>query len=190
MSPRTKKQFENIRKEKEKIILETALSLFAKNGYAPTSVSMIAKEAGISKGLMYNYFSSKEELLKMIILGGLKQFMNFLNIEDPQNIKKEELANFIDINLKALKDNPDFYKLYFSLAFQAEVFAMLESEIMELFEGLMTTFINYYTAKGDADPFVKTRFILAVFDGIGIHYIFDTATFPIDQTRKMIIDLL
>jgi len=51
MSPRTEKQFERIRSEKVKLITETALRLFAMHGYEATSVSMIAREAGISKGV-------------------------------------------------------------------------------------------------------------------------------------------
>jgi len=190
VSPRTKEQFEAIRTEKENLILEVALNLFAKNGYASTSVSMISKEAGISKGLMYNYFASKEDLLKRIIIGGLKQFTMFLNVKDVSNVQKDELIEFIDDNLQALKNDPDFYKLYFSLAFQAEVFAMLEAEMMKIFGDITTVFINYYQSKGETDPFTKTRFILAVFDGIGIHYIIDTETFPLDKIRDIMIGLL
>ncbi|MDV7394640.1 helix-turn-helix domain-containing protein, partial [Arthrospira platensis SPKY1] len=47
--------------------MEKALELFAEKGFASTSISQIAKEAGISKGLMYNYFESKEQLLHEII---------------------------------------------------------------------------------------------------------------------------
>jgi AcrR family transcriptional regulator len=190
VSPRTKEQFEAIRIEKEKLILEVALNLFARNGYASTSVSMISKEAGISKGLMYNYFASKEDLLKRIIIGGLQQFTMFLNVKDISHVKKEELIDFIDGNLEALKNDTDFYKLYFSLAFQAEVFAMLEVEMMKIFGDIMAIFINYYQSKGETDPFTKTRFILAVFDGVGIHYILDTETFPLGKIRDIIIGLL
>ncbi|MDR1542801.1 MAG: TetR/AcrR family transcriptional regulator, partial [Prevotellaceae bacterium] len=64
--PRTQVQYEKIRNEKRQLIKQTALSLFAENGYETTSISEIAKKAGISKGLMYNYFTSKEELLQII----------------------------------------------------------------------------------------------------------------------------
>ncbi|MDR1653742.1 MAG: TetR/AcrR family transcriptional regulator, partial [Prevotellaceae bacterium] len=64
--PRTKEQYEKIRNEKRQLIKQTALSLFADKGYDATSISEIAKKAGISKGLMYNYFTSKEELLQII----------------------------------------------------------------------------------------------------------------------------
>jgi len=55
MSPRTPKQFEKIRHDRRKSIMDTALEVFSENGYANASISMIAKKAGISKGLMYNF---------------------------------------------------------------------------------------------------------------------------------------
>ena len=80
MSPRTEKQYEQIREQKRALILETALRLFADEGFHSTSISKIAKGAGISKGLMYNYFGSKEELLKDIVISGIS---NLTDTFDP-----------------------------------------------------------------------------------------------------------
>ncbi len=43
-------------------ILNSAIRVFAKKGYDKSSISDIAKEAGISQGLCYRYFSSKEDI--------------------------------------------------------------------------------------------------------------------------------
>jgi len=66
--PRTEKQFEEIREFRKAMIMDVALELFANEGYYPTSISKIASKAGISKGLMYNYFKSKEVLITVMIL--------------------------------------------------------------------------------------------------------------------------
>ena len=65
--PRTEKQFEEIRATKKALILDAALQVFARDGYHNASISKISKQAGISKGLMYNYFNSKEELLEILV---------------------------------------------------------------------------------------------------------------------------
>ena len=44
-------------------LLDAATKLFESQGYFSTTVEQITDEAGVSKGLVYNYFSSKEELL-------------------------------------------------------------------------------------------------------------------------------
>ncbi len=190
MSPRTEKQFEEIRNEKVELIKSTALKLFSENGYESTSISKIATSAGISKGLMYNYFSGKEELLKEILIGGLTNFTQLLVVQNPKNIKKSELEKFITENINLLKQKPEFYKLYFSLAFQPIVFKSLENEFMNIFGKLISVLVEYYTQKAEKNPYVKARFLFAVFDGIGIHYISDTENFPIDEVGSMIIKML
>ena len=67
--PRTKEQFEEIRTKTKRKILEHALVLFAEKGFKGTSINDIAKSAEISKGLAYNYFKNKDEL--MIAVFGL-----------------------------------------------------------------------------------------------------------------------
>ncbi|MCR3921031.1 MAG: TetR/AcrR family transcriptional regulator [Firmicutes bacterium] len=48
-------------------ILETAMTLFEQNGIGKTSMSDIAKEANVTKGLVYYYFSSKDELVEAVV---------------------------------------------------------------------------------------------------------------------------
>lgn len=48
-------------------ILNTATQLFSQNGYEKTSMQMIARTAGISKGAIYHHFASKEKLISAII---------------------------------------------------------------------------------------------------------------------------
>ena len=54
---------EDIRIKRKQQIMNAALKVFADNGIRLTKVSMITEEAGISHGLLYHYFSSKEEVL-------------------------------------------------------------------------------------------------------------------------------
>jgi AcrR family transcriptional regulator len=62
---------QNLRKtqadERRLQILETALKVFASNGFKGTSIKDIAEAAGISQGLMYHYFTSKENLLEATV---------------------------------------------------------------------------------------------------------------------------
>ncbi|KMP45761.1 TetR family transcriptional regulator, partial [Bacillus cereus] len=50
-------------KEKERLIIESAMKLFATKGVNATSVQEIVTASGISKGAFYLYFKSKDELL-------------------------------------------------------------------------------------------------------------------------------
>ena len=53
--------------DRKKRILDTALELFAMEGYAATSTSRIAKIAGVSEGLIFRHFESKKGLLNALI---------------------------------------------------------------------------------------------------------------------------
>ncbi|WP_394138060.1 TetR/AcrR family transcriptional regulator [Cytobacillus oceanisediminis] len=48
---------------KREVILETAVELFAEKGYSHTSMQEIAEGVGISKGSLYSFFTSKEDLI-------------------------------------------------------------------------------------------------------------------------------
>lgn len=58
--------FKNIDPEKKDRIINSALEEFSKNGFDKASTNNIVKKAGISKGLLYHYFSSKKELYEYL----------------------------------------------------------------------------------------------------------------------------
>lgn len=60
---------------KRKVLL-AALQLFAKQGFDRTTTAEIAKEAGVSEGLIYKYFKSKDSLLEEIFKSFYDQFRN------------------------------------------------------------------------------------------------------------------
>ena len=64
--PRTAEQNRQIREATRTTIINSGMILFAQNGYAHTTIKMIAEQANISTGLMYHYFNSKENLLHAV----------------------------------------------------------------------------------------------------------------------------
>lgn len=65
--PKSVKQCEEIKKQMREKILKKSALYFAKNGYAGTKISDLAKYIGIGQGTMYLYFQSKEELFHAIL---------------------------------------------------------------------------------------------------------------------------
>jgi AcrR family transcriptional regulator len=60
-------RFQRRKEDRPAEITAAALAAFAENGYAATRVDEVAKRAGVSKGLLYLYFKTKEELFKAVI---------------------------------------------------------------------------------------------------------------------------
>jgi AcrR family transcriptional regulator len=121
MSPRTSKQYEEIREEKSVLIMDTALEHFANEGYYRTTINHIAQHAGISKGLMYNYFDSKEALLKAIIEKSVAEVFNYFDTNRDGYLSEEEFEFFVRKIGVMLKEKRSFWRLLFQLLMQNEV---------------------------------------------------------------------
>lgn len=62
-------------------LLSAALSLFVEKGFAATKVEEIAARAGVSKGTLFLYFNSKEDLFKAVIRANLSEHFPVWNKE-------------------------------------------------------------------------------------------------------------
>lgn len=60
-------RFQRRKEDRPQEISDAAYSVFAEKGYAATRVDEVAKRAGVSKGLLYLYFKTKEELFRAVI---------------------------------------------------------------------------------------------------------------------------
>lgn len=121
MSPRTSKQFQEIREEKRTLIMDTALEHFAREGYHAATITHLAKHAGISKGLMYNYFESKESLLKAIIERSVKEVLNYFDTDRDGYLSEEEFEFFVRRIGSLLREKRVFWSLLFQILMQSEV---------------------------------------------------------------------
>jgi AcrR family transcriptional regulator len=63
------------KEEKRAAILEGALQIFADKGYAATTIDDIVRRLGMSKGAIYNYFSSKEDMYAQIMDGRMNRLV-------------------------------------------------------------------------------------------------------------------
>ena len=62
-----KPRYQRRKEDRPQEITAAAFEAFAENGYAKTRVEEVARRAGVSKGLLYLYFKTKEELFKAVI---------------------------------------------------------------------------------------------------------------------------
>lgn len=64
--PKSQERCQEIREETRSRILKDSMLYFARNGFAGTRISDLAKQIGIGQGTLYLYFKSKEELFQEI----------------------------------------------------------------------------------------------------------------------------
>lgn len=101
--------------EKQTLIMQKAVQLFAAKGYHATSVQEIAEKCQMAKGSFYNYFKSKEELLISCIRYGLEYYEQGLQeIEQDSHLdSREKFLQKINFQIDLVTSNSDFVKMIF-----------------------------------------------------------------------------
>ena len=88
--PKTKQQCNEIKKQTKEKILHNSMLYFARNGFAGTKISDLAKYIGIGQGTLYLYFATKEDLFQEI-----KK-----TIEEKQDIRNMKLIAHLPISAR------------------------------------------------------------------------------------------
>ena len=82
-------RYQRRKQDRPQEITDAALAAFAEKGYAATRVDDVAKRAGVSKGLLYLYFKTKEELFKAVVRSFVVPRIDALT----ENIDSSELSS-------------------------------------------------------------------------------------------------
>lgn len=187
MTPRTELEFEKLRSERKNQIMDTALELFAQEGYHQTTVSRIANQAGISKGLMYNYFESKEELLQAIIGKGIEMFLGSFDPNKDGTLTDEEFDYFVEGLFKILGSHQHFFKLYISILSQPEALRLIKVKFEEFYDFFLKTLTGYFKRIGAKNPKAEARLFGALVDGVMFHFLV-FKNYPLNEVKQIIIN--
>lgn len=96
-------------------ILKNSLMVLAKNGYENTTIANIAKESGVSRGILHYYFSDKEDLVSKVLAYSSENIIQ-ATIKGIRGRTPEELAdNIIKDSIVSFRENPDFYAFLFEM---------------------------------------------------------------------------
>jgi AcrR family transcriptional regulator len=111
-------------------ITQAAMEAFAEHGYDATRVDDVAKRAGISKGLLYLYFRTKEELFKAVIRsfvqprvagliqaidaseGSAEDFLRGPFLDMAQSIPRSRIRHLVRLMVSEGPKHPDLTKYY------------------------------------------------------------------------------
>ena len=146
--PKSQKRCQEIREETRSKILNDSMLYFAKNGFAGTKISDLAKHIGIGQGTLYIYFKSKEELFHEIFaltnsskdIKELKILMN-LPISAKQKILKlsnsimtkliqdDAFAAKVALNVQMMLEQKDFGSA--ETTYQSELYQITEKIIKQ-----------------------------------------------------------
>ena len=159
--------------ERRAQILRAARSVFIERGYQPARVEDVAKRAGLSKGAVYFYFSSKRELFLALVREEHEATYSFLDKaeEDPRPAAEKLLElgmRYLDY-FAGLKSPPRFFLMMCEIGIR-------DDEIREEVQAVHQSFIDAVTrimAQGVAegsfrplDPRAVAQLLKALIDGL------------------------
>ncbi len=154
--------------KKEKI-LNSALLLFAEDGFKVTSTNKIAKKAGVSEGLIFRHFGNKDGLLKAIMEEGENRakllFADIVLETDPEETIRKTLL--MGRNMTQNESESNFWKLQYKIKWETEEYGAHKTE------PLKQALIKAFDSLGYAEPEMEAESILMVTDGLATRYFLD-----------------
>jgi len=98
--------------DKRRVLLEAAVRVFARRGFHAARVGDIAEEAGVAHGLLYHYFSSKEEVLETIFRETWADLLAAVrDVEESGEPAQEQLRQVAAILLRSWRRDPDLVRV-------------------------------------------------------------------------------
>jgi AcrR family transcriptional regulator len=133
--------------EKRRLILDAAVRVFARKGYHTSRVGDIAEEAGIAHGLLYHYFSSKEQVLETVFRENWSELIAaFARIEDSDEPASEQLDGIVKVLLRSWRNAPDLVRV---MVREVARSPHLQGQVDEIREGFVT--IQRVIERGQAE---------------------------------------
>lgn len=135
--------------DKEKAILSAATKLFLEKGFAATSTTQIAKEAGCNQALVHYYFRTKDRLFEAVFANKFQAFIsNIVEISEGDMTFEEKLRLKIESHFDMLMANP---KLPLMLAYELNTNPKRIDKMKEKLGDLPAKFFTSFQAELDAE---------------------------------------
>ena len=191
MNKRSIKIMKNLKqKAKENsvsLILQTALELMSAKGFDSVSMRDIGRSANISPGLIYNYFESKDDLLRSIFLQGKQEIIQSFQFEKNE-IPIIEFENYLNQTFGLIKQNTRFWKLFHSIRNQEQLMSIVSKETEELTQVIFTN-LDGLLSRLNLSGKLSVLTLFAMLDGAIAHYIL-LPNYPIDQVKYEILEII
>lgn len=155
---RNKELNQKMKDERREQILTNALILFAAKGLSATKITDISAAAGISQGLMYHYFRSKEEIFVELIRSAFEKMNTAcIKLEKLPITPREKIILAIEKLIEgfAADKNTSYYYLLILQATVSEAIPDEAKEIINNQSGLPYEIIERILIEGQKDGSVK-----------------------------------
>ena len=191
------------RAERQREIGLAALDVFAERGFERAAMSEIAKAAGVSKGALYLYFESKEDLILQAVAAWIEQFLQETQREVPDHLPPEQrlravvhaMVEVFVPNERSLKIAAAMFQLYVT---NPKLWAQYQMA-REMFQGarkLVSDIILEGVSTGEFRPEAARQAgkiainLIAFLDGIALHHYMSNRQINLGEQVDFYVDTL
>lgn len=185
----------NKQNDKYQRILEAAVKVFAEQGFFQSTISQIAKVAGVADGTIYLYFKNKDDILVQIFAYKTKQvFEGFREEVDRVEDPVEKLRNLVRRHLEEFQKDRNMAIVYQSETHQTSRRA--EEQIREMSK-LYLDLISEIVEQGQEDGCIRKdlylglvrRFIIGAVDEVINTWLHSDTKYDLISMADPLVDL-
>ena len=151
-------------------ILDAVRTILAKNGYMGTTISLVAKEARVSRGLLHYYFKNKDEMLARVIKENMEISITMISSVFDQYHTPQGYAKGITGLLRGVMENdPDFFSLFFegfAVARQSQIVNRELTKLYGKFREMLETCLKKAKEHEIINPGLPVEALAAIITGI------------------------
>lgn len=188
--PRTPAENDRIRRATTEQILNTALSLFCEKGYYSTSIEDIARQAEISKGLLYHYFKSKEEVLAALVEIRINDVLVVMNAAKTKSTPVKQIRHIAEGALDDVRRQPEVFRFYLNLFTQPRLDPVVAKYTQKLMNEQASQFkaqTEMFEALGVENPRQRSLYFSSTLQGIMLMYSTYPKNFPLGEVKAQVI---
>ncbi len=168
--------------QKIRQILQAARTVLAQRGFAGTTVSLVAAEAGVSRGLLHYYFQNKEQMLARVIDENMAASVVLIRDLLARSRSAAEIADrLVEAMQQLFKHDPDFFNLFFEAWAVARQSPTVEVQLQSLygqFRLAIQAGLQAAIDRGDITPAIPieglSAILTSIIDGLGLQLITET----------------
>jgi TetR/AcrR family acrAB operon transcriptional repressor len=187
----------NVSEERKAQILDAAAAVFSREGFHQAPMADIADEAGLSKGTLYLYFESKDDLISALLehfyreaLGSLPEMVAAEGTATERLLKigRSVVSGMQDM----LQTLPLSFEFYAEAARQEQVRLFFKEYFAESY-GFLSTIVEQGIERGEfrpVDPYAAALMVGAIFEGLGLLWMVNPASVDWEKHTEAIFDLL
>jgi len=136
---------------------------------------------------LYNYFDTKEDLLRAIMSNLMAEILQYFDFSNDAPLTDESVSDWIKKSLYIVKDDVKRWRFFTSLSMQPDVTPIFMEMATGEIQKFMESFVAYFSSKGVEDPVTYMRYCSAIVDGIQLHVMLDPENFPIEKVESILI---